>query len=203
MNSFVLGLTGQTGAGKSTLAARAGELSCKVVDADRLARQVLEKGSPVLRGLAEFFGYDIIDDKGCLKRKLLAERAFSTKENTEMLNRLTHSGINRLAAEYIRGYREEGGMIIYDCPLLFESGGEALCDLTLAVTAPESVRLRRIMTRDSLTEREAMLRIRAQRDEEFYRSRADVVIDGSQELSAVIAGFDELIGRLARERGVI
>ena len=199
----VIGLTGQTGAGKSTLSDFAKKLGFAVVTADSVAREAVMPGTDCLKRLAEFFGYDIIDDKGCLKRKLLAERAFSTKENTEMLNRLTHSGINRLAAEYIRGYREEGGMIIYDCPLLFESGGEALCDLTLAVTAPESVRLRRIMTRDSLTEREAMLRIRAQRDEEFYRSRADVVIDGSQELSAVIAGFDELIGRLARERGVI
>ena len=203
MNSVVIGLTGQTGAGKSTLAARAGELGCRIVDADRLARQVLEKDSPVLKGLAEIFGYDIIDDEGALKRRLLAGRAFSTKENTEKLNRLTHSGINSLAAEYIKEYRQQGGIIIYDCPLLFESGGDKLCDLTVAVTAPERVRLERIMSRDSLTEREAMLRISAQNGEELYRSRADLVIDGSREPAAVIAEFDGLIGRLARERGVI
>ncbi len=203
MVSVVIGLTGQTGAGKSTLASYAEEKGCRVVNADAVAREVMQAGSSLLKGLAEIFGYDIIDDKGGLKRRLLAERAFSTKENTELLNRMTHSCINRRAEEYIKEYRKEGGVIVYDCPLLFESGGDALCDITAAVTAPESVRMNRIMSRDGLTEKEALLRIRAQKDEDFYRTGADVVIDGSAEMEKVIRDFDAFLEETARERGIL
>ncbi len=199
MNNTVIGLTGQTGAGKSTIADYAQEHSCRIVDADIIAREVLGKGSPCLKRLAEIFGYDIIDEEGCCRRKLLAERAFSSVENTEVLNRMTHARITELAGEYINRYKNEDGVIIYDCPLLFESGGDSLCDIVVAVAAPDKIRLQRIIARDGITEHEAMLRIKAQKDEEFYRKRADYVIDGSMDKERVLSQFGELLRKIARK----
>ena len=196
MKSRVIGLTGQTGAGKST-AARiiASEYGCSIVDADMVAREALAPGSSCLKRLAEIFGYDIIDEKGECRRRLLAQRAFSSKENTEKLNLVTHPWIIRRSREYIELYRRDpGGIILFDCPLLFECGGETLCDLVIAVTAPEELRLERIINRDGLTQEEAMQRIGVQNDTDYYTQRADYVIDGSRSMDEIKAELLSVIG---------
>lgn len=178
MKNRVIGLTGQTGAGKSTVAEFARELSCEVISADAVAREALEKGSDVLKTLADLFGCDIIDSEGNCVRSLLAQRAFSSRENTELLNRTTHPWIISRTREYIEN-TDPGRLIIFDAPQLFESGGEVLCGSVIAVVAPEAVRLGRIMERDGISREAALLRIRAQHDEAYYTGRADYLIDGS------------------------
>ena len=186
MKSIVVGLTGQTGAGKSTVASFAKAMGCRIVDCDAVAREALSPGSDCLKRVAELFGDDIIDDMGGCRRTLLAERAFADKEKTELLNNVTHPWIIRRSQEYIEKYRAASdGLIIFDAPLLYESGGDALCSKVIAVTAPLNVRLERIMNRDGISREYAMLRINAQKDDEFYTSRADYVIDGSESLDEV------------------
>ncbi len=180
MLSIIVGLTGQTGAGKSTVSHMAEEWGCAVIEADAVAREALAPGSRVLQSLADAFGQDIIRQDGSCDRKLLAARAFSGKENTALLNRITHPWIIQRIREYIDIYRRKNQrLILLDAPQLFESGADTLCRKIIAVTAPENVRKQRIMSRDHLSEQEADLRMQAQYPEKFFRSHADFLIDGS------------------------
>lgn len=186
MNSVVVGLTGQTGAGKSTVSEFMKKLSCKIISADAVAREATSAGSECLKRLAEHFGYDIIDKDGNCNRKLLAKKAFSSRENTDILDSITHPWILNRTEEYISHCKADNcGIIVFDAPQLFESGGERLCNCIVAVTAPMKIRLERIIRRDGITEQEAMMRINAQFDEAYYTSRADYIIDGSAEIKQV------------------
>lgn len=178
--SIIVGLTGQTGAGKSTVARYMEQWGCAVIDADTVAREAVKKGSNCLEALAREFGYDIIRSDGELNRRLLAQRAFASPEKTAVMNSVTHPWILERTKQLAECHKQQGkSIIIFDAPLLFESGGDVLCQKIIAVTAPQSVRTARILLRDGITEAEAMSRIKAQHDEEFYISRADYVIDGS------------------------
>lgn len=190
----IFGLTGQTGAGKSTVAVYASQLGCAVIEADLVAREALEKGSDCLKRLAKVFGYDIITEDGFCNRKLLAERAFAEREKTEILNSITHPWIIRRTMEYIDEYRHKNyDIILFDAPQLFESGGDSLCDFVIAVTAPEAIRMERIMKRDGLDEKAARLRINAQHDETYYTERADYLIDGSKDRETIKTDIREII----------
>ena len=197
MSSLVIGLTGQTGAGKSTVSEFALELGCKIINADSVAREALAPGSEVLKRLAVSFGSDIIEKDGSCKRRLLAQRAFSSRENTDLLNEITHPWIKRRISEYIEIYRRDGDCIILlDAPQLYESGCDGLCDTVIAVTAPEDIRMARIIERDGLTEEEAALRMKAQKSGEFFIERADHIIDGSLPLKEVKERISEIIKEL-------
>lgn len=195
MKNRVIGLTGQTGAGKSTVAEYARELSCEIISADKVAREALQKGSSVLKTLAELFGCDIIDSDGECVRSLLAQRAFSSRENTELLNRTTHPWIIRRTKEYI-DMIPQGRLIVFDAPQLFESGAQTLCESVIAVVAPAATRLDRIMKRDGISRDAALLRINAQHGEDYYTSRADYIIDGSKPLDHVRQETERIINEL-------
>ncbi len=197
----VIGITGQTGAGKSTVCDYMKQCGLAVVNADAVAREVMGAGSPCLRELAEVFGADILRPDGSLDRKCLARRAFASKEATGQLNRVTHPHILRRSEEYLRAAGEQGiRAAILDAPQLFESGGEVLCDKVIAVTAPESVRLSRIMQRDGITEAEARLRIGAQHPEAYYTQQADYTIDGSADVRDVQRQTECIIRGILEQR---
>lgn len=174
---IVVGLTGQTGAGKSTAAALLREKGCAVVDADLAARAVTQPGSPVLPQLAAAFGPDILRHDGTLDRALLARRAFASAGATARLNAVTHPAITRLVRQQL-DIALQGGVraVILDAAALFESGEDALCACTAVVCAPEPVRLARILRRDGISRQAALERIRAQKPEAFYRGRADLLL---------------------------
>lgn len=196
MKTKYIGLTGQTGAGKSTVSEFAKEMSCHIINADSVAREVMQKDSECLKRLAKFFGSDIIKEDGNCNRKLLAQRAFSSRENTDMLNRITHPIILAKTKEYLAMYPKENEIIFFDAPQLFESGGDSLCDTIIAVIAPVEVRLKRIISRDNITEQEALLRIHAQYDENYFRTRANYIIDGSKTLEEVKQQLMTIIHRI-------
>lgn len=184
--TIVIGLTGQTGAGKSTVCGFAGKMGIPVINADSIAREIMSAGSECLTRLAEAFGEDILFPDGSLNRKLLAKRAFSSKEKTALLNSVTHPYIIGKTKQRIAELSESGAdTVIFDAPQLFESGGNKLCDIIAAVTAPEEVRLRRIMERDGITREEALLRMKAQHSEEFFKENCRYIIDGSLSLEEV------------------
>ncbi len=203
MKTEIIGLTGQTGAGKSTVARFVTALPFKtaVIDADSVAREALAVGSDCLKRLAKLFGYDIINSDGSCNRKLLASRAFSSKEQTQLLNAVTHPWIIERVKEYILLYRSEKcDIILFDAPLLFESGGDSLCHKIIAVTAPDEIRLDRIIRRDGLSESEARLRMNAQHDEAYYSQRADFIIDGSKSPEAVKKQVGNIIKEVCDEK---
>lgn len=201
--TVIIGLTGQTGAGKSTVSEFISQMNyrVKIINADSVAREALAAHSDCLKRLAQLFGYDIINSDGSCNRKLLAQKAFSSKENTQLLNQITHPWIIERVKEYILLYQSEKcDIIIFDAPLLFESGGDTLCDTVIAVTAPYEIRLDRIIRRDTMTESEAKLRMKAQHNEEYYSQKANFVIDGSQPLEIVKKQTGETIGKVLYEK---
>jgi dephospho-CoA kinase len=173
----VIGLTGQSGAGKSTVSARLAFLGFFIIDGDLIAREVVQKGSPVIEKLACAFGKDIILEGGSLDRSLLAKKAFSTPENTEILNSITHPPIAKKVCEKIDfAVRENYRAALIDAAALLESEIAGFCDIIVSVIAPLEVRLERIRARDGISREDALLRINAQKPEEYYRERSDIII---------------------------
>ncbi len=199
MLSPVLGLTGPTGAGKSTVAAALKKLGCAVVDADRLAREAV--AMPECRAaLQEEFGADIVEPDGTLDRRLLARRAFSDPERTKALNRITHPAIIKESVRRLRQAQETGAAaVILDAPLLFESGAESLCDATIAVVAPDAVRLARVMARDGIAAEQAEERMRAQHGVSYFEEHADYTFDGTADWSVFDGAVKALLERILRD----
>lgn len=192
-----LGLTGPTGAGKSTVARLLEQNGIPLVDADAIARTVTEKGSPVLSALADTFGKDILFPDGSLDRRALAAVAFSSKENTEKLNAVTHPAI---LARIRRALADAtGDAVVLDAPLLFETGLDALCDHTAAIVADEAVRLARITARDGISEEEAKKRMAVQPDTAFYDARADILLYNNGDRSPAMLAAD-LLAQIGRWR---
>ena len=173
----IIGLTGLTGAGKSTVAQKLMAYGCYHIDADKVAREVINNNENVKNKLKERFGDDVINDDGTTNRPLLATRAFADEQSTNDLNNITHPAVTEEIQSIIKDMEEVGYRgIIIDAIALFESGEDALCDFTVAVVAPKEIRLERIMKRDNITEEKALERINAQKDESFFTSRADFVL---------------------------
>lgn len=195
---YIIGLTGKTGAGKTSVGALLEEYGCVVIDCDKLARDVTNKGSPILMNLASFFGQDIIDNQGNLDRKILAKKAFSSRDNVKKLNEITHPEILRQSFELADKVLSEGAnAAILDAAALFESNAHKKCDFNIVVTAPEKIRLKRIMERDRLNEIEARHRIKAQRDDDYYISRADYVVNAYEPFN-LEEQLKEVIDRIRR-----
>ncbi len=174
----VYGLTGQTGAGKTTVAAMLEESGkYHIIDTDILARKAVENPE-VIAMLTARFGDDIIEN-GILNRRETARRAFATKEGTLALNNITHPEITRLAVEEIHVAEKEGKKAVVDAALLFDSPLVAVTDLDICVMADENIRLERIMKRDGISLEDAKLRISAQPSAEYYIEKADIIIDNN------------------------
>lgn len=194
---IVVGLTGQTGAGKTTASEAAASLGFPVIHADAVAREALSPGSDCLKRVAEAFGEDIIDENGACRRQVLARRAFADREHTELLNRLTHPWIRSRIREYIEQHRSEyDDMVVLDASQLFESGGEEDCDVIVSVTAPKEVRLQRICRRDGISEEAARQRMSAQHDEAFFRERSQFLLDGSLPMEELKTEALDLFSRI-------
>lgn len=178
---LIIGLTGQTGAGKSTVSKILEKYGCYHIYADRVAHDILENDKEVQEKLKERFGEDIIDKDGKIDRKILAARAFADNESTLALNAITHPAVNNKIQNIIMVQKEYGTKaVIIDAIALFESGEAKLCDYTVAVTAPRDVRLERIIARDKISVSRANERINAQKDESFFTLNADYIINNSE-----------------------
>lgn len=174
---LILGLTGKTGAGKSMVCTKLREEGCYIIDADKVARDILEVGSPVIKKLAEVFGEDIVKYNGEIDRKLLAKRAFSSRAETDKLNAVTHPVIREIILDEIETAKiEEYEVCIIDAAALLECEIKNDCGKIAVVFAPADVRLKRIIERDNLSVSDAKRRMDAQMPDEFYLEKADIII---------------------------
>jgi dephospho-CoA kinase len=162
-----------------------------VVDADEIARRVVAPGSSVLGRLAEKFGADILLDDGSLDRALLAQRAFADERGTRRLNEITHPAIREQAERDISRAEETSEIVVYEMPLLVESGQVSLVDVVVVVDVPESVQVDRAVQRgmDESDVRQRMLR---QASREQRLDAADAVIDNSGPYDQTRAQVDAL-----------
>ncbi len=202
MRFLIIGLTGQTGAGKSTLAKRLAEEGIPIIDGDIAAREITAAGSPVLNELAAVFGQDIICGDGSLDRRLLASRAFASKANTKKLNKITHPAITVSIKNKIESAQKSGARaVVIDAAVLLESGIAEECDIIAVVTAPFDIRLERIMRRDGLSKDEALKRIKIQPADKAYFDKADIILQAyppsivEQETEKLMRLIDEKINQ--------
>ncbi|MBY8848265.1 dephospho-CoA kinase [Saccharothrix longispora] len=184
-----VGLSGGIGSGKSTVAGRLAEHGAVVIDADRLAREVVEPGTDGLREIVEAFGEDVVRD-GALDRAALAARVFSDDAARATLNGITHPRIAARTAELIAAAPEDA-IVVHDVPLLVENGMAPLYHLVLIVHAGVEERVVRLRGR-GMPEEDARRRIAAQADDERRRAVADVWLDNSGTPDLVLARVDEL-----------
>ena len=197
--AIVIGLTGPIGSGKSAVAKIFCDRGYVTVDADKLAKKVVEKGSKTLDVLAEKFGNDIINSDGTLNRKMLAQKAFSSKENTALLNSVTHPAILELVKKEIEeSVRIGNTKIIYDAPQLFESGSEVLCDKVVCVIASKEQRIERVKKRDNMPYADIENRISVQYSDEFFTEKSDYVIENNSTLESLFTRVNEVIDEIER-----
>jgi len=181
----IVGLTGPTGAGKTTVTDTWRAMGAYIIDTDRLARQVVEPGSPCLTELVNAFSGAILTPTGELDRAELARRAFSSPESTARLNAITHPAILELTRKHLDIAADSGyGVAVVDAPLLFEAGFDTLCHHIVAVIAPADARLARIMQRDGIPEETARRRMAAQQPDAYYcREGVSVLCNDTDENS--------------------
>ena len=192
----LIGLTGQSGAGKSTAAELFEENGMTVINADALVAEIYESSPACLKSVAASFGADIINPDGTLNRKLLARRAFESKDNTALLGAIVHPFV---IAETLKILKTLSGTVVFDAPQLFESNMDAVCDVIVSVTADEGVRAGRIIERDGLTREQARERISAQHSEEFFRSHSDYILENNGNILRFKAQTSALIEKIQAE----
>ncbi|MET7992241.1 dephospho-CoA kinase [Amycolatopsis sp. NPDC005232] len=186
-----VGLTGGIGAGKSTVANRFAEHGAVLVDSDRIAREVVEPGTPGLAALVEAFGEDILSADGSLDRPALAARAFADDASRKRLNAIVHPLVGARTAELMAEAADDA-VIVHDIPLLVEGNLAPAYHLVVIVDAPVEVRVRRLVEARGMAEADARARIRAQAGDEQRRAVADVWLDNGGAQDGVLAEVDAL-----------
>jgi dephospho-CoA kinase len=175
----VLGLTGGIGSGKSMVASMFAQLGADVIDADQLARDIVEPGQPALEEIASAFGRDILLPDGRLDRGKLARIVFADSVARGKLNAITHPRIRERMDAEIAARGSRPGVLIADIPLLYENDRTGSVQTVIVVWVDPETQLRRLHERDGLTDEEARQRIAAQMPLDEKRAKADVVIDNS------------------------
>ena len=188
---FLIGLTGGIAAGKSTVAKRWVEHGAIEIDADSLARDVVQPGSDGLRQVVQAFGESIIEDSGELNRKALAKLIFESDEKRLLLNSILHPLIRQLAAEQLKKF-DDDAIVIYNVPLLVEAEVDHDFNLVVTVEAPEDEQVKRLVQTRGLSEPEAKRRIAAQAQPIERAARADRILNSNQDINLLLRDADIL-----------
>jgi len=180
----VIGLTGSIGSGKSTVASYFKELGAKLIDADTVAREVVEPGKSALKELTEVFGDNILNADGSLNRELVAEIVFSSDEKRELLNSIIHPRIYKEINDSIDNYRKDGAeIVILEAALILEKKGLIrLIDKLIVVSIDEETQNQRLIGRGDLTPEQIKARIKSQLSNSEKIKHADYIIDNNNEL---------------------
>jgi dephospho-CoA kinase len=198
----LIALTGGIASGKSTVAARLAEHGAVIVDADRLAREVVEPGEPALAAIAERFGASVIRDDGTLDRAALGAIVFADERARLDLNAITHPAVWQRALQLFAAAeeRDPNAVVVYDVPLLVEAAEDRPMqfDLVVVVHAPTELRVRRLVELRGVAEPDAVARVNAQASDDERLSVADVIIDASGSIQHTVAQADALWERVAK-----
>jgi dephospho-CoA kinase len=199
---LLVGLTGGLGAGKSTVAQMLAQRGAVVIDADDLSRRAVARGTPGLARIAEAFGEEVLDADGGLDRSALAGIVFADGQKRRTLESIVHPEVFRLMGEIVRQYRQSDAVVVFDAPLLVETGFDRSCDLVVVVSAPVAAQADRVARTRGMSREDAEGRLGSQTSPGDREARADVVIrnDGTiEELEArVEALWEELRARVGR-----
>lgn len=183
---LTIGVTGGIASGKSAVARAFAELGVPWVDADDVAREVVEPGEPALAEIAAHFGREVLDAEGRLDRRRLREKVFAEPDERAWLESVTHPRIRERLLAHLERLRESGAPYhLLVSPLLFESGQTALVDRCLVIDVPETLQIERTTARDTVDDAQARAIVAAQMPRDERLARADDVIDNQGDLDAL------------------
>ena len=194
-----IGICGSSGSGKGYVCKAFSTYGYKWIDTDRVYRDLATPKSECVKELKEYFGISILNPDGSLNRKELSKSVFegeNSKERLNQLNKITHFHIRKETDRIIKESELNGyNGVLIDAPVLFESGFDKMCDVTVCVTAPLETKLQRIMSRDGLTYEKALVRISNQLTDNELRAKCTYEIDnsGSESIEAQIT---EIISKI-------
>lgn len=194
----IIGITGPSGAGKSMLCTYLAEKSIPVINADEVYHSLLVKDSPCTAALADEFGEGILAVDGTPDRKKLGAIVFSSDEKLERLNSIVLGFVIDKINKIIRSLAHKGAKtVVLDAPTLIESGFSRECDTVVSVLAPKQERIERIKLRDNITEEAALMRVNAQKSDDFYRENSHYVIMNDSGSDELYNSFDKLLAEIA------
>ncbi|OLT37850.1 dephospho-CoA kinase [Actinomadura sp. CNU-125] len=191
-----VGLTGGIGSGKSEVSARLSGHGAVVIDADRIAREVVEIGTPGLAAVVAEFGADVLLPSGGLDRAKVGSIVFNDADRLAALNAIVHPLVGERMQELMDAAPADA-VVIYDVPLLVENGLRGMYDVVVVVDAPEEAQLDRLTSRRGMTEADARARMANQASRDERRAVADHLIDNSGDLEKLNAQVDALWETLA------
>lgn len=191
---FIIGITGGSGTGKSTVCDILKSYGIDVIDADIIARKIVEKNQPALEEIKNYFGQEYILSDGTLNRKKLGAIVFTDSRKLKILNEITHKYISEYVKAYIKNTKNK--VIAIDAPLLFESGLNSECDYILSVLSNEKNRIKRITARDGISEKSARERINSQKNNTFYIENSDCLIYNNSSYNDLKEQVDEILKKL-------
>lgn len=190
----LIGLTGGIGTGKSTVSEYLAERGYPIIDADKIAREIVEVGQPALKEIEKKFGKDIINHDGSLNRKALATIVFSDNSKRKVLEDITMPQICKIISERVDLLKKQAVKIAFlDAPLLFEAGLDSIVDFIFCVDADLETRINRVCERDGSTRDDVVARIHSQMSNDDKMKASDEIIDNSKGLSELHNIIDELL----------
>jgi dephospho-CoA kinase len=199
---YLIGLTGGIASGKSTVARRLVEHGAVHIDADELARRVVEPGKPALAAIAQEFGPGVIRHDGSLDRAKLGELVFGDEDARGRLNAIVHPAVRELSSRLIAKAEQEDpdAVVVYDVPLLVEASVDHPFDLVVVTNAPKRTQVRRLVEERGLDMMQAEARVDAQVGNPERLAIADVVIDTDGTMAHTMSQTDALWHRIKQER---
>lgn len=182
---FIIGLTGGIGTGKSTVGAMLQELGALSIDADQVARKIVEPGTIGLKEIVNHFGPEILLPDGSLNRQALGREIFQNADKRELLNSITHPLIKEDIAQQLKQIQQATpkAIVVIEAPLLIEAGMVSMVDEVWLVTVPTQVQIQRVMSRDKIDYQAALMKVNSQMSSQERMAYSQVVIstDGSFE----------------------
>jgi dephospho-CoA kinase len=202
VNVYLIGLTGGIASGKSTVARRLVEHGAVHLDADELARRVVQPGKPALAAIVDAFGTGILKHDGTLDRQKLAEIVFNDDEARQRLNAIVHPAVRELTSRLLEKIEGEdpGAVVVYDVPLLVEAAVDHPFDLIVVTSAPKRTQVERLVEERGLDRNQAQARVDAQVGNTERVAVADVVIDTDDSMAHTMSQVDALWHRIKQER---
>lgn len=186
---MVIGITGASGSGKSIASKCFEEIGYKIVDLDKITHEIYKTDKECVNEVKSAFGDLVIDENGDIIRKKLGEIVFSDKEKLNILNKIVHKYILKVALKEIKSSSD----VIVDAPLLFESGLDKVCDITLGIVSDREENAKRIKERDNISFDLAKARLDKQYDDSFFKEKCSFFIENNGTMEEFLKQIDLFI----------
>lgn len=197
----IIGLTGQTGAGKSSVRDILERKGAAVIDADSVAHDITDNNNDCIYDIVSHFSCLVLNEKGKINRKALGKRVFSDKKELMALNKIIFPYILEAVEHEVLGYITKGAKnIVIDGATIIECGCGKMCDSMISVVAEEETRLTRIIKRDNISKTDAERRISSQKKEEFYTDNSDYIIRNDSTLAELERSVNSVLKSMLNKR---